>query len=107
MLYRGSPCGAEAIRIYDLTTQICRFEERRIEAPHPGVEPQAQWLTIRRDKPDYVALRGGGVMNPVALKTATRVGFPVDRIVGAVWSNSEEDVLPAGEAAIGNAALAT
>ena len=31
-------------------------------------------------------------MNPVALKTAQKVGFPADHIVGNVWSNSEEDV---------------
>ena len=48
---------------------------------------------------DYVVLRGWGVMNPVALKTAQKVGFPADHIIGNVWSNSEEDVIPAGDAA--------
>jgi branched-chain amino acid transport system substrate-binding protein len=46
-------------------------------------------------------------MNPVALKTAAKVGFPVDHIVGNVWSNSEEDVIPAGEAAKGYTAITT
>ena len=40
-------------------------------------------------------------MNPNALKEAARVGFPRDRIVGVWWSGAEEDVIPAGEAAIG------
>ena len=75
--------------------------------PHPGNEQQAQWLTIRRAKPDYVVLRGWGVMNPVALKTAAKTGFPVDHIIGNVWSNSEEDVIPAGEAAKGYTAITT
>lgn len=46
-------------------------------------------------------------MNPVALKTAQKVGYPVDHIIGNVWSNSEEDVIPAGEAAKGYVAIAT
>ncbi len=58
-------------------------------------------------KPDYVVLRGWGVMNPVALKTAQKTGFPVDHIVGNVWSNSEEDVIPAGDAAKGYVAITT
>ena len=34
-----------------------------------------------------------------------KVGFPVDHIIGNVWSNSEEDVIPAGTAAIGYTAI--
>jgi branched-chain amino acid transport system substrate-binding protein len=46
-------------------------------------------------------------MNPVALKTAQKVGYPVDHIVGNVWSNSEEDAIPAGDAAKGYVAITT
>src|SRR5260221_9083542 len=46
-------------------------------------------------------------MNPVALKTAQKTGFPADHIIGNVWSNSEEDVIPAGDAAIGYTAITT
>jgi branched-chain amino acid transport system substrate-binding protein len=105
VLYHGSPYGKETIPIYELLAQKYGFEVQQIEVPHPGVEQQSQWLTIRRAKPDYVVLRGWGVMNPVALKTAAKVGFPADHIVGNVWSNSEEDVIPAGEAAIGYTAI--
>ena len=107
VLYHGSPYGKETIPIYDLLAQKYGFEVQQIEVPHPGVEQQSQWLTIRRAKPDYVVLRGWGVMNPVALKTAAKVGFPASKIVGNVWSNSEEDVLPAGEAAVGYTAITT
>jgi len=107
VLYHGSPYGKETIPIYDLLAKKYGFEVQQIEVPHPGVEQQSQWLTIRRAKPDYVVLRGWGVMNPVALKTAAKEGFPVDHIVGNVWSNSEEDVLPAGDAAIGYTAITT
>ena len=52
-------------------------------------------------------LRGWGVMNPVALKTAQKTGFPADHIIGNVWSNSEEDVIPASDAAKGYVAITT
>jgi branched-chain amino acid transport system substrate-binding protein len=107
VLYHGSPYGKETIPIYDLLAQKYGFTVQQIEVPHPGNEQQAQWLTIRRAKPDFVVLRGWGVMNPVALKTAQKVGYPVDHIVGNVWSNSEEDVIPAGDAAKGYVAITT
>ena len=75
--------------------------------PAAASKQQSQWLQIRQERPDYVVLRGWGVMNPVALSTAQRNGFPVDNIIGNVWSNSEEDVTPAGDAAIGYTAITT
>lgn len=93
VLYHGSPYGKETIPIYELLAQKFGFQVQQIEVPHPGNEQQSQWLTIRRAKPDYVVLRGWGVMNPVALKTAVKVGYPVNHIIGNVWSNSEEDVI--------------
>ncbi|AHG50050.1 ABC transporter permease (plasmid) [Rhizobium leguminosarum bv. trifolii CB782] len=107
VLYHGSPYGKETIPIYELLAEKYGFTVQQIEVPHPGNEQQSQWLTIRRAKPDYVVLRGWGVMNPVALKTAAKVGFPASKIVGNVWSNSEEDVIPAGEAAVGYTAITT
>lgn len=107
VLYHGSPYGKETIPIYQLLAEKYGFSVEQIEVPHPGNEQQSQWLSIRRSKPDYVVLRGWGVMNPVALKTAQKVGFPADRIIGNVWSNSEEDVIPAGDAAKGYTAITT
>ncbi len=105
VLYHGSPYGKETIPIYELLAKQYGFTVQQIEVPHPGNEQQSQWLTIRRAKPDFVVLRGWGVMNPVALKTAQKTGFPADRIVGNIWSNSEEDVIPAGDAAKGYVAI--
>jgi len=107
VLYHGAPYGKETIPIYELLSKKFGFEVQQIEVPHPGNEQQSQWLTIRRAKPDFVVLRGWGVMNPVALKTAQKTGFPVDHIIGNVWSNSEEDVIPAGDAAKGYTAITT
>jgi branched-chain amino acid transport system substrate-binding protein len=107
VLYHGSPYGRETIPIYQLLANKFGFKLQQIEVPDPGTEQESQWLQIRRIHPDYVVLRGWGVMNPVALKTAQKVGFPADHIIGNVWSNSEEDAGPAGDAAKGYIALTT
>jgi branched-chain amino acid transport system substrate-binding protein len=105
-LYHGSAYGKETIPILDAQAKKYGFEVKHIEVPHPGNEQQSQWLEIRRYKPDWVILRGWGVMNPTALKTAQKVGFPADHIVGVWWSGAEEDVIPAGDAAKGYIAAA-
>lgn len=106
-LYHGSPYGKETLPIVNLLAKKYGFAATNIEVPHPGNEQQSQWLNIRRLKPDWVILRGWGVMNPVALKTAAKTGFPVDRIIGNIWSNSEEDAAPAGAAGKGFISITT
>lgn len=106
-LYHGSPYGKETNPILELLAKKYGFELTLLEVPHPGNEQQSQWLSIRRAKPDWVILRGWGVMNPVALKTAQKTGFPADHIIGNIWSNSEDDAAPAGSAAKGFISITT
>ena len=107
MLFHGSPYGREAIEFMDSMCEKWGCTHEEIEVPHPGNEQQSQWLKIRKSKPDYVILRGWGVMNPVAMQTAKRMGYPVSRLIGNIWSNSDEDVIPAGSAADGYQAITT
>ncbi|MDQ1207393.1 branched-chain amino acid transport system substrate-binding protein [Acinetobacter baylyi] len=107
VLYHGSPYGKETIPVIDQLSKKYHFEVTHIEVPHPGNEQQSQWLKIRQIQPDWVILRGWGVMNPVALKTAQKVGYPVNKIIGNIWSNSEEDAAPAGDAAKGFISITT
>lgn len=107
VLYHGSPYGKETIPVVDLLAKQYGFTATQIEVPHPGNEQLSQWLTIRREQPDWVILRGWGVMNPVAITTAKRTGYPVNHIIGNIWSNSEEDVIPAGDAAKGFISITT
>ena len=101
-LYHDSGYGKETIRILDVQAEKYGFEVRHFPIAHPGLDQKAAWLEIaRRYKPDWAILRGWGVMNPTALKEAARVGFPANRIVGVWWSGAEEDVIPAGKAAVG------
>jgi branched-chain amino acid transport system substrate-binding protein len=100
-LYHDSAYGKETIPVLDVQAKKYGFEVTHIPVAHPGNEQQAQWLQIRQIKPDWVILRGWGVMNPTALKAAARVGFPRTKMVGVWWSGAEEDVIPAGAAAKG------
>lgn len=73
-----------------------------IAVPPPGLEQQSQWLQIRREKADWVTFWGAGSgMNATALTSAARVGFPRDRMIYVTFGGAEEDMIPAGDAAIG------
>jgi branched-chain amino acid transport system substrate-binding protein len=100
-LYHDSAYGKETIPVLDAQAKKYGFEVTHIAVPHPGNEQQAQWLQVRQIRPDWVILRGWGVMNPTALKAAAKVGFPRDKVLGVWWSGAEEDVIPAGEAGKG------
>ena len=105
-IYHDSAYGKETIPVLDVQAKKYGFEVTHIAVPHPGNEQQAQWLQVRQIKPDWVILRGWGVMNPTALKAAAKVGFPRTKVVGVWWSGAEEDVIPAGDAAKGYIAAA-
>ncbi|MBT59723.1 MAG: ABC transporter substrate-binding protein [Arenicellales bacterium] len=101
-LYHESGYGKETIPVLDKQAAKYGFEIKHYPVPHPGLDQKATWMSIaRKYKPDWVILRGWGVMNPTALKEAARNRFPANRIVGVWWSGAEEDVIPAGKAAIG------
>jgi len=104
-VYHDSAYGRETQGPLALLAQKYGFENIQIPVADPGNEQAAQWRQVRQVKPDWVFLRTWGVSTPVAIKTAARFGFPVDRIVGDIWASSNEDVLPAGEAGKGYLAL--
>jgi len=52
-------------------------------------------------QPDWVILRSTGVMTSTALKEAAQVGVPRDKMVGPHPTCTEQDMIAAGEAAIG------
>ncbi|MCC7183043.1 MAG: ABC transporter substrate-binding protein [Rhodocyclaceae bacterium] len=100
-LYLGNTGGKENIASLDTLSKRYGFELTHIEATPPGAELQSQFLQIRQIKPDWLILHGWGVMAPTAIKTAAKVGFPVDRMIGAWPTNSNESVIPAGDVAKG------
>ena len=100
-LYHDSAFGKEPLPVLEESAKQYGFELIKIPVAHPGNEQQSQWLQIRQANPDFVILWGWGVMNAVAIKTAQRNGFPREKILGVWWAGSEEDTIPAGDAAKG------
>jgi branched-chain amino acid transport system substrate-binding protein len=101
LVHHNSAYGKEPIRTLESMAAKFGFEYRSLPVDHPGQEQKATWLQIRREKPDWVLMWGWGVMNQVAIKEAASIRFPMDHFIGVWWSGSENDVLPAGEAAHG------
>lgn len=101
-VHHDSAYGKETIPILEAQAKKYGFEVKHYPVVHPGLDQKAIWLQIGRQyKPDWIILRGWGVMNPTALKEAARVNFPRDKMVGVWWSGAEEDTVPAGGAAEG------
>jgi branched-chain amino acid transport system substrate-binding protein len=100
-LYHDSPFGKEPLPVLEAMAQQHGFQLIKIPVAPPGNEQQSQWLQIRQARPDHVILWGWGVMNAVAIKTAQRNGFPREKMLGVWWAGSEEDTVPAGDAARG------
>lgn len=104
-LYHDSAFGKEPLPVLEALSKQYGFELIKIPVTPPGSEQQSQWLQIRQAKPDHVILWGWGSMNAVAIKTAQRNGFPREKMLGVWWAGSEEDTVPAGDAAKGYSAM--
>ncbi len=105
LLYHNSAYGREPIRTLESLSEQYGFELVQLPVDHPGQEQGNQWLTIRRERPDYVIMWGWGVMNQVAVQEAANIRFPMDHFIGNWWAGAEHDVMPAGEAADGYLSL--
>ncbi len=68
-------------------------------------DQSAQWLSVRRDRPDWMIMWGWGAMNPTAVKRAAENGYPMDHFVGIWWSGSDDDARGGGKEAKGYLSL--
>jgi len=100
-LYLDSAYGKEPIVYLQAEAKVNGFELTTIPITPPGTEQGAQWQQIRQNQADYVIFWGFGVMNSAAMKAAQKIGYPRDKIIGSWWAGSEEDTVPAGDAAKG------
>lgn len=57
----------------------------------------AQWLQIRRERPDFVIMWGWGAMNGGALTEAAKTNYPMNQFVGIWWSGHDADLKLVGE----------
>ena len=100
-VYWDSDFGRETIPMLDTQAARYGFVVQHLAVPPPGLDQKATWLRVKVAQPDWIILRSSGVMTWIALKEAAQVGVPRDKIVGAASVCTEQDVVPAGEVAIG------
>jgi branched-chain amino acid transport system substrate-binding protein len=100
-VYIDNDYGRETLPILDLQAAQYGFAVQHLAVQPPGLDQKATWLRVKVAQPDWVILRTVGVSTWTALKEAAQIGFPRDKIVGPHPTCSEQDLMPAGEAAIG------
>jgi branched-chain amino acid transport system substrate-binding protein len=100
-VYYDNDFGRETLPILDRQAAHYSFTVQHLAVQPPGLDQKATWLRVKVAQPDWVLLRAQGVMTWTALKEAAQVGFPRDKIVGQPGTCSDQQIAPAGEAAIG------
>jgi branched-chain amino acid transport system substrate-binding protein len=100
-VYHDSDYGRETLPILDPQAAHYGFTVQHLAVAPPGLDQKATWLRVQVAQPDWVLLRSIGVMTTTARKEAAQVGFPRDKMVGALPTCSDQDMLAAGEAALG------
>ena len=94
--------GREPIPLLEQFAKDYGFEVKLYPVPAAEMQNQsAQWLNVRRDKPDYMIMWGWGAMNPTAVKEAAKINYPMDKFIGIWWSGGEDDARGGGAEAKG------
>ena len=98
-VYIDTPFGREALPLLDALAKKNGFELQTFPYAPPGNEQSAVWTQVRRFRPDWAFIGGGGIGQPVSIKEAVRNGIAADKIVTWVWlSESDMDVVGRAEA---------
>jgi branched-chain amino acid transport system substrate-binding protein len=89
--------GREPLPLLHALAKDYGFEVKEYPVPPAQMQNQSSlWLSVRRDKPDYMIMWGWGAMNPTAVQEAAKTGYPLDHFIGIWWAGSEDDARPAG-----------
>jgi branched-chain amino acid transport system substrate-binding protein len=101
-IYLDVGYGREPIPMLENMAKDYGFETLMV--PVSGKEMQNQsshWLTVRKEKPDWMIMWGWGAMNSTAIKNAAKIRYPMDKFIGNWWSSNHVDVKGMGNAAKG------
>lgn len=99
LLHLDAPFGKEPIPVLESLAKTYGFNLKLYPVPAAQMQNQGSvWLSIRRDRVDWIYNQGWGAMNPTAVKEAIKNGFPIDKLVGVWWAGGDDDAR-AGEAA--------
>ena len=87
LLHLDHPYGKEPIPLFEALAAKHGFTFLPIPVGLKEMQNQsAQWLQIRREKPDFVLMWGWGAMNAGAINEAVKTKFPMDKFIGIWWS---------------------
>lgn len=101
LVHLDAPFGKEPIPVLEALGKQYGFTVKLYPVAPTEMQNQSSlWLSIRRDRPDWVYMMGWGAMNPTAVREAARAGFPMDHFV-SVWWVGEDDARPVGAQAKG------
>lgn len=106
LLHLDAPYGKEPIPLLQAYADKYGFTFMPIPVGVKEMQNQsAQWLQIRRERPDFVLMWGWGAMNVGAVTEAAKTKFPMDKFVGIWWSSHDGDMKSVGEAGKGYRAI--
>lgn len=105
-LHLDHPYGKEPIPLLESLASKHGFTLLPIPVGLKEMQNQsAQWLQIRREKPDFVVLWGWGAMNGGAITEAVKTRYPMNQFVSVWWGAHEPDLKLVGEQGKGYRAL--
>lgn len=101
-IYLDVGYGNEPIPVLDQLAEQMGFEVAKFPVGVKEMQNQSsQWLSVRKERPDWMIMWGWGAMNPTAVKEAAKIRFPLDKFIGNWWAGSHSDLNPVGEAGKG------
>jgi len=105
-LHLDHPYGKEPLPLLQALAETHGFELLPVPVGLSEMQTQsAQWLQIRRERPDFVVMWGWGAMNAGAITEAVKTRYPMDQFVSVWWGAHEADLNLVGEAGKGFRAL--
>jgi len=97
-LHLDHPYGKEPLPLLEANADTMGYELLPIPVGLKEMQNQsAQWLQIRRARPDYVVMWGWGAMNAGAITEAVKTKYPMENMIGVWWSGHDADLRLVGD----------
>lgn len=97
-LHLDHPYGKEPLPLLEAAAEAKGFELVAIPVGLKEMQNQsAQWLQIRRERPDNVIMWGWGAMNAGAITEAVKTKYPMENMIGVWWSGHDADLSIVGD----------
>jgi len=101
LAYIDTGFGREPLPMLQELAKRKGFEFQGFPYAPPGNEQSAVWTNVRRFKPDWTIIWGGGVGQTVSVKEALRNGIAADRIASVIWLSESDMAVVGNDAAKG------